>query len=236
MPSTVEKLSPSRVKLTIEIPFATSSRTWTRPTREIAQSVNIPGFRKGKVPAGDHRPALRPRRRAAGGHQRGAAARVLAGRRGAKAGPAGRARGRGHQARGRRPGRVHRRGRRPSRLRAARLLDADGDRGRRWPRSTSEVDERIEVMRQRFATRIDVDRAAAEGDVVTIDLEATAGRRAARGRHAPRASPTRSARAACSTGLDEAVTGLKAGDEVDFTSDAAWAARLRARTPTSTSP
>ena len=51
MPSTVEQLSPSRVKLTIEIPFADLKPHLAKAYREIAASVNIPGFRKGKVPA-----------------------------------------------------------------------------------------------------------------------------------------------------------------------------------------
>ena len=50
MPSTVEQLSPSRVKLTVEIPFADLKPSMDKAYREIAQSVTIPGFRKGKVP------------------------------------------------------------------------------------------------------------------------------------------------------------------------------------------
>ena len=50
MPSTVEQLSPSRVKLTVEIPFAELKPSMDKAYREIAQSVTIPGFRKGKVP------------------------------------------------------------------------------------------------------------------------------------------------------------------------------------------
>ena len=51
MPSTVEQLNPSRVKLTVEIPFSDLQPHLTKAYREIAQSVNIPGFRKGKVPS-----------------------------------------------------------------------------------------------------------------------------------------------------------------------------------------
>lgn len=50
MPSTVEQLSPSRVKLTVEIPFADLKPSMDKAYREIAQTVTIPGFRKGKVP------------------------------------------------------------------------------------------------------------------------------------------------------------------------------------------
>ena len=51
MPSTVEQLSPSRAKLTVEIPFSDLQPHLTKAYREIAQSVTIPGFRKGKVPS-----------------------------------------------------------------------------------------------------------------------------------------------------------------------------------------
>src|SRR5699024_10098556 len=37
----------------------------------------------------------------------------------------------------------------------------------------TELEEQIDVLRQRFATLNDVDRAAADGDVVTINLVAT---------------------------------------------------------------
>ena len=50
MPSTVEQLSPTRVKITIEVPFADLLPSVDKAYREIARSVNIPGFRKGKVP------------------------------------------------------------------------------------------------------------------------------------------------------------------------------------------
>ena len=51
MPSTAEKLSPTRVKLTVEIPFADLKPHLDKAYKEIAEQVSIPGFRKGKVPA-----------------------------------------------------------------------------------------------------------------------------------------------------------------------------------------
>ena len=50
MPSTVEQLSPTRVKITVEVPFADLKPSMDRTYAEIARSVNIPGFRRGKVP------------------------------------------------------------------------------------------------------------------------------------------------------------------------------------------
>jgi len=49
--STVETLSPTRVRLAIEVPFVELEPSLRKAYREIAQQVTIPGFRKGKVPA-----------------------------------------------------------------------------------------------------------------------------------------------------------------------------------------
>ena len=51
MPSTVEKLSPTRVKLTVEIPFTDLQPYLEKAYKAIAEQISIPGFRKGKVPA-----------------------------------------------------------------------------------------------------------------------------------------------------------------------------------------
>ncbi|HKT05018.1 MAG TPA: trigger factor [Rugosimonospora sp.] len=51
MKSTVETLSPTRVKLAIEVPFAELEPSLKKAYREIARQVNVPGFRQGKVPA-----------------------------------------------------------------------------------------------------------------------------------------------------------------------------------------
>lgn len=51
MKSAVETLSPTRVKLTVEVPFSELSESMNAAYERIAQTVNIPGFRKGKIPA-----------------------------------------------------------------------------------------------------------------------------------------------------------------------------------------
>ena len=51
MKTTVEKLSPTRVKLTIEVDQAGFKPTLDKAYKTVANQVNIPGFRKGKVPA-----------------------------------------------------------------------------------------------------------------------------------------------------------------------------------------
>lgn len=51
MKSDVETLSPTRVKLTVEVPFEELQPSMDAAYGRIAKSVNVPGFRKGKVPA-----------------------------------------------------------------------------------------------------------------------------------------------------------------------------------------
>jgi trigger factor len=46
----VEELSPTRVKLTIEVPFDELKPNVDRAYREVARQVRIPGFRPGRVP------------------------------------------------------------------------------------------------------------------------------------------------------------------------------------------
>ena len=51
MKSSVETLSSTRVKLTVEIPFGELSDSLAVAYKKIGSQVSIPGFRKGKVPA-----------------------------------------------------------------------------------------------------------------------------------------------------------------------------------------
>jgi trigger factor len=46
----LEELSPTRVKLTIEVPFDELKQSLDRAYREVARQVRVPGFRPGKVP------------------------------------------------------------------------------------------------------------------------------------------------------------------------------------------
>jgi trigger factor len=49
--STVEHVSPTRVKINVEVPFDELKPNFERAYRKIAQQVRIPGFRPGKAPA-----------------------------------------------------------------------------------------------------------------------------------------------------------------------------------------
>ena len=50
MKSAVETLNPTRAKLTIEVPFEELKPSLDAAYQRIAKQVNVPGFRKGKVP------------------------------------------------------------------------------------------------------------------------------------------------------------------------------------------
>ena len=78
------------------------------------------------------------------------------------------------------------------------------------------VDERVQLLRRRFATQTEVDRAAQTDDVVTLTLQGSRD-----GVDLPEASAEgvtyRVGAGGMLDGLDEAVTGLKAGEQVDIT-------------------
>ena len=51
MKSTVEQLNPTRVKVTVEVPFAELEPDFAKAYKSLAGQVSIPGFRPGKAPA-----------------------------------------------------------------------------------------------------------------------------------------------------------------------------------------
>ncbi|KAA0917134.1 trigger factor [Dietzia sp. ANT_WB102] len=51
MKSTVEQLNPTRVKITVEVPFAELEPDFAKAYKSLAGQVSIPGFRPGKAPA-----------------------------------------------------------------------------------------------------------------------------------------------------------------------------------------
>ena len=217
MPSTVEKLGPSRVKLTIEIPFADLKPHLDKAYKDIAAQVNIPGFRKGKVPA-----AIIDQRFGRGTVLQEAINAALPDAYGQAVAenelvPLGQ----------------------PevdvTKLEDNELVEftaeldvrpdfevpAYSDLSAEVPAlvaTDGEVDERIEVMRQRFATRFDKEGAAEAGDVVIIDLVASKDGEPIEDGSAEGLS-YKVGSGGMLDGLDEAVTGKSAGDEVEFTSE-----------------
>lgn len=216
MPSTVERLSPSRVKLTIEIPFADLKPHLDKAYSDIARQVNIPGFRKGKVPA-----AIIDQRFGRGSVLQEAINAALPDAYGAAVAehelvPLGQ-----------------------PEVDVTKLEDNDlveftaeldvrpdfevpafAELSASVPAlavTDDEVAERIEVMRQRFASRTDKDGAAETGDVVTIDLVAAQDGEAVEDGTASGLT-YKVGSGGMLEGLDDAVTGTSAGDEVAFTS------------------
>ncbi|EHB53940.1 Trigger factor [Mycolicibacterium rhodesiae JS60] len=51
MKSTVEKLSPTRVRINVEVPFTELQPDFDRAYKALAKQVRLPGFRPGKAPA-----------------------------------------------------------------------------------------------------------------------------------------------------------------------------------------
>jgi trigger factor len=81
----------------------------------------------------------------------------------------------------------------------------------------ADLDEQVEALRERFATLIDVERPAADGDFVVIDLVATKDGEAIEGAEVSGMS-YRVGRGGMLDGLDEALVGMAAGDEKTFSS------------------
>lgn len=50
MKSTVEKLSPTRVRINVEVPFTELEPEFDRAFKELAKQIRLPGFRPGKAP------------------------------------------------------------------------------------------------------------------------------------------------------------------------------------------
>ena len=217
MPSTVEKLSPTRVKLTVEIPFVDLKPHLDKAYKEIAEQVNIPGFRKGKVPAVviDQRfgRAVVLQEAINGAIQPAYETALVE----AKAVPLAQ----------------------PeieiTKLEDGELVEFTAEVDIRpdfdlpdftaiettvdaLPSLDDEVEERILLLRKRFATTTELDREAQEGDVLTIDLTASQN-----GEELPEASAsgvtlTVGEESGMLEGLDEAVRGLKTGESKTFTS------------------
>ncbi|WP_240759939.1 trigger factor, partial [Phytoactinopolyspora endophytica] len=78
-----------------------------------------------------------------------------------------------------------------------------------------DVDKRMDDLRARFGTLVGVERAASDGDFVQIDLNATADGEPVEGGQATGVS-YQIGKGGMIEGLDEAITGLSAGDSTTF--------------------
>ncbi|MFL6089750.1 MAG: trigger factor [Aeromicrobium sp.] len=215
MKTSTESLSPTRVKLTIEVPFADFQPSLDKAYKSIGGQIQVPGFRKGKVPAAivdqrvgrgavldqainDALPAwyneaiqdaeLRPLSQPEIDLTKfadGEPIEITA------------------ELDVRPPITVPD----PTSI-SVQVADAEVTDG--------DVDEQLDALRERFATFTDVERPAADGDAVTLDLSAAdKDGEPVEGAQAE-GLPYTIGSGALLDGLDEAVTGLSAGDETTF--------------------
>ncbi len=82
----------------------------------------------------------------------------------------------------------------------------------------ADVEEQIAALQQRFGTLADVERAAADGDFVVIDLTASQNGEVVEGAELTGMS-YQVGRGGMLEGLDEALVGMSAGDEKNFASE-----------------
>jgi trigger factor len=215
----VEELSPTRVKLTVEVPFEELKPSLDRAYREVSRQARIPGFRPGHVP-----PRIIDQRLGRG---------VVLERAVNDAVP--RLYGQAladHEVRA---------------LGQPELEITQLDDGQRLaftaevdirPRfelpdlatvpvtvdsaevSPDEVEEYLAGLRERFASLRGVDRPAAEGDYVSIDLSASVNGKLVEDAQASGIS-YQVGSGTMLDGLDEALTGMSAGDSATFTTELA---------------
>jgi trigger factor len=212
--SDLETLNPTRVKLTVEVPFEELAPSLDAAYRKIGGQVTIPGFRKGKVP-----PRVIDQRFGRAVVLEEAVNEALPGLYG-KAVEENDVQAIGQPevdvtelADGERLVFTAEVDVRPD----FELPDYDGlevtvDDAEV---SDADIDEQLEGLRERFATLTGVDRAAADGDFVSMDLSATVGGEAVDELTAKGLS-YQVGSGSLLDGLDEAVTGLSVGETRDF--------------------
>ena len=215
MKSTVETLSPTRVKLAIEVPFDELKPSLQKAYREIGAQVQVPGFRRGKIPA-----AVIDQRVGRGAVlneavQEAIPDQILAAVREHDVKTLGRPEVEITEFGDNEP------------LKFTAEVDVRPEITIPDPASISvtvpaieisdaDIDEQINGLRERFATLKTVDRPAAEGDYVQLDLRATVD-----GEEVPGGSATNISHEVGSKqllpGLDEVLVGMSADGQATFT-------------------
>ena len=216
MKSAVETLSPTRAKLTVEVPFEELKPSLDAAYKKIAQQINIPGFRRGKVP-----PMVIDRQVGRGAVLDEAINDVLP-KKYVEA--------------------LQENDLQPLAQPEIEVTKFEDNEALEFtaevdirPEITvpdydgleaevedvevtdADVEEQVQALRERFGTLSDVERAAADGDFVVIDLKATKDGEVLEGAEVAGMS-YQVGRGGMLDGLDEALTGMSAGDEKTFTS------------------
>lgn len=215
MKSSAETLSPTRVKLTIEVPFEEFKPNLDAAYKTIGAQIQVPGFRKGKVPA-----AIVDQRVGRSAVLDEALNSALQGwytmaLQDTKTTPLG-----------------------APEMDLTKFVDGedieltvelDVRPTLELPDpaeiavtvedvavTDEDIDEQFEALRERFATFTEVDRAAAEGDSVSIDLSAAHLDGALIEEAQAEGLPYELGKATMLEGLDEALTGLSKGESKTF--------------------
>ncbi len=217
MKSAVETLSPTRAKITVEVPFEELRPSLDAAYQAIAKQINIPGFRKGKVPPpvidrqvgrgavldeaiNDALPKLYVQALQDNDLQPLAQPEIDV-----------------------------------TKLEDNSLLEFTAEVDVRpsidvpaydalavevddVTVSDEDVDVQVEELRERFATLKDVERPAADDDIVTIDLKATRDGEDVEGGEVSGYS-YKVGSGEMLEGIDDALRGLSAGEEATFTSE-----------------
>ncbi|MDQ2848421.1 MAG: trigger factor [Actinomycetota bacterium] len=215
MKSTVEHLNPTRVKLTVEVPFGELEAQFDAAYKAIAGQVNVPGFRKGKVPA-----KILESRVGRGTILSEVVNEAIP----AKYGEAVEQNelsplGRPEIAVTKLEDRDTLEFTAEVDVRPEFTLPAIGDVAVTVDAvdiTDADVDEQVEALRERFAATTAADRPAADGDLVTIDLRAAVDGQEVADATADDLSYTVGSDDLVD-GIDEAITGLSAGDSKTFT-------------------
>jgi trigger factor len=214
--SAVETLSPTRAKLTVEVPFEELKPSLDKAYKQIAQQINVPGFRRGKVP-----PQVIDRQVGRGAVLDQAINDVLP-QKYVEA----------LQENSLEPlaqpeievtsyedqGSLEFTAEVDVKPEIA-LPDYEGVQAtvESYEVTDEDVEEQVQALRERFGTLKDVERAAADGDFVVIDLKATQDGKDVEGAEVAGMS-YQVGKGGMLEGLDEALTGLSAGESKDFTS------------------
>ena len=217
MKSAVETLTPTRAKLTVEVPFEELKPSLDAAYKKIAQQINVPGFRRGKVP-----PAVIDRQVGRGAALDEAVNEMIP-----------KAYIEALQENDLVP--LAQPDIEVTKFEDNEVLEFTAEVDVRpeitLPEyegleaqvddievSDEDVDTQLDAMRERFGTLTDVERAAADGDFVVMDLTATQDGEPVEGA-AVTGMSYRVGRGGMLDGLDEALTGMSPGDEKTFTSE-----------------
>ncbi|MDW6062767.1 trigger factor [Streptomyces sp. FXJ1.4098] len=217
MKSAVETLNPTRVRLTVEVPFEELKPSLDAAYKKINQQVTVPGFRKGKIPA-----RVIDQRFGRGAVLEEAVNDALP----------------KFYTEAVNEGELNPLGQPEvdiTELKDNELLAFTAEVDVRptveipdysgievtvdsVEVSDEDIDKAVEQLRDRFATTSAVERAAAEGDIVVVDLEAKVEGEVLEDGVANGVNYTIGS-GELLEGIDEAVTGLEAGGSATFTSE-----------------